>query len=167
MKFCSECGQELKAGTELCPNCGFTINTIGKRHSNNNVESGLQTAAKVFMVLACVRVAITICFLSIYALAFAYLGNGWEILIKIVDRFDLLEILALFPSVIVDYWHVWVIVAIIFYAVVLCWYIPMTVHYFRATARKQQVGLVFKIFCLFVSPIAGFLMFISDYYRAK
>lgn len=162
MKFCSECGQELKPGAKLCPNCGFTISTNQNKIGNADFKRNLQTVAKIFMVLACIRTAFFVGYALFCAFAIPNALDVWQIF-ALLGLDNITEILKLLK---INY-HFAFITSAIINAIVFLWMVIMTVHYFKATARKQQVGLVFKIFCLFVSPVAGFLMFISDYYRAK
>ena len=162
MKFCSECGKELQEGAELCPNCGFTISTNQNKIGNADFKRNLQTVAKIFMVLACVRTAFLVGYTLLCAFAIPNALDVWQIFV-LLGLDNITEILKLLK---INY-HFAFITSAIINALVFLWMVIMTVHYFKATARKQQVGLVFKIFCLFVSPVAGFLMFISDYYRAK
>ena len=162
MKFCSECGKELQEGAELCPNCGFTISTNQNQIGNANFKRNLQTVAKIFMILACVRTAFFVGYTLLCAFAIPNALDVWQIFV-LLGLDNITEILKLLK---INY-HFAFITSAIINAIVFLWMVIMTVHYFKATARKQQVGLVFKIFCLFVSPVAGFLMLISDYYRAK
>ena len=80
MKFCSECGKELQEGAELCPNCGFTISTNQNKSGNANFKRNLQTVAKIFMVLACVRTVFTIGYALFCAFAIPNALDVWQIL---------------------------------------------------------------------------------------
>lgn len=48
MKYCSHCGNEIMDDTYICPNCGCKIN------SEEESNSGLKTAAKIFMIIGCI-----------------------------------------------------------------------------------------------------------------
>ncbi len=53
MKYCSKCGKELDDEAVVCTNCGCAV------PNKNNVSnaSGIQTAAKVFMIIGIVATA--------------------------------------------------------------------------------------------------------------
>lgn len=51
MKFCTRCGKELKDAAVVCPGCGCVVNTTPQTATPAPQDSGLSTAAKVFMVL--------------------------------------------------------------------------------------------------------------------
>lgn len=45
----------------------------------------------------------------------------------------------------------------------LCWTIPMTIHYFRATNEHRPIGTGFKVCSLlFVNLIAGIIMLLDN-----
>lgn len=48
MKYCTNCGRELMDEWNVCPNCG---GTVGAAPVAARKETGLTTAAKVFMIL--------------------------------------------------------------------------------------------------------------------
>lgn len=57
MKYCTNCGKELVDEWNICPNCGHAVAapTVAARK-----ETGLSTAAKVFMVLGTISTGIAI-----------------------------------------------------------------------------------------------------------
>ena len=52
MKYCSKCGAIIDSEAVICPKCGCAT---GYKYREDN--SGIQTAAKVFMVLGCITSA--------------------------------------------------------------------------------------------------------------
>ncbi len=54
MKYCSQCGNQLLDEAIVCPQCGCAAEPA--RGAGQNA-SGLQIAAKVFMVLGCISYA--------------------------------------------------------------------------------------------------------------
>lgn len=162
MKFCSECGKELPEGAELCPNCGFTISTNQNKVGNANFKRNLQTIAKIFLVLACVRTAFSIGYALFCAFAIPNALDVWQIL-ALLGLDNITEILKLLK---INY-HFTFITSAIINSVIFLWMIIMTVYYFKATAKQKHVGTVFMVFSLFISPVAGILMLISEYYQKK
>ena len=57
MKFCTKCGNELLDEAVMCPRCGSATEAATPVMVNNNNASGLQTAAKIFMIIGCVSAA--------------------------------------------------------------------------------------------------------------
>ena len=53
MKYCSKCGNELLDDAVICPKCGCAVEGMGNPEAVNN-RSGLQTAAKIFMIIGCI-----------------------------------------------------------------------------------------------------------------
>lgn len=53
MKYCSKCGNELLDDAVICPKCGCAVEGMGNPEAVNN-RSGLQIAAKIFMILGCI-----------------------------------------------------------------------------------------------------------------
>ena len=49
MKFCSKCGNEIMDEAVICPKCGCAVENAQKEQPIP--QSGLKTAAKVFMIL--------------------------------------------------------------------------------------------------------------------
>ncbi len=162
MKFCSECGKELQEGAELCPNCGFTISTNQNKIGNADFKRNLQIAAKVFMVLACVRTAMFVGYALLCAFAIPKVFDVWQIF-ALLGLDNITEIIKLFK---INYSFVFITSAII-EAILFLLILIMTIHYFKVTAKQQQVGIVFMIFSLFISPVAGILMLISRKYDSK
>ena len=162
MKFCSECGKELQEGAELCSNCGFTINTNQNKIGNANFKRNLQTVAKIFMVLACVRGAFFVGYAVLCAFTIPNALDVWQIFVLL--GFDnITEILKLLK---INYHFAFMFSAVI-NAIIFLWMVIMTVYYFKATAKQKHVGIVFMILSLFISPVAGILMLISEYYQKK
>ena len=59
MKFCTKCGNELIDEAVVCTKCGCLVEKVQQK---NNSESGLKTAAKIFMILGTIGLGIS-CFL--------------------------------------------------------------------------------------------------------
>ena len=129
-KYCTYCGAEVLKEAVVCPKCGCPVKFTAV--STDNAGSGLQTAAKVFMVLGCVGFALLACLMAIVALSML--------------------------SIIPDLCTVYLILATV-YLIPLIWAVPMTQHYFKFTQKKEQVSIAFKVCTLlFVNLIAGILM---------
>ena len=58
MKYCSHCGQALSENSNVCPVCGRTNEPQAPSALREPKESGLATAAKVFMILGTIVNAI-------------------------------------------------------------------------------------------------------------
>ena len=54
MKYCTKCGNELMDEAVFCPSCGCAVDEPSLQKGNN----GLQSAAKVFMIIGTVLMAI-------------------------------------------------------------------------------------------------------------
>lgn len=53
MKYCTKCGNELLDDAVICPKCGCAVEgTVNP--ATVNKPSGLQIAAKIFMILGCI-----------------------------------------------------------------------------------------------------------------
>ena len=50
MKYCSNCGKELKEGADICLNCGKLVNNQQKK--NKNIEKGLSIASLVLGIIS-------------------------------------------------------------------------------------------------------------------
>ena len=59
MKYCTRCGNELLDDAVICPKCGCAVEGMRNPEAVNN-RSGLQTAAKIFMILGCISVGWTL-----------------------------------------------------------------------------------------------------------
>ena len=57
MKYCSKCGNELLDDAVICPKCGCAVEGMGNPEAVNN-RSGLQTAAKIFMIIGCISMGV-------------------------------------------------------------------------------------------------------------
>lgn len=161
MKFCSECGQELKEGAEICPKCGFTINNNVNHYNSQNAkpQNVLRIIIKVLLALACVRTVFVIGYSAVMAWWVSDFNVSIEAILKLLG---IHELFVLFNYLNLNYVTIFITSAV-FHAVALLWMIPMTIYYFKATADKKTVGFVYKIFVLFlVSPIVGILMFVCD-----
>lgn len=59
MKYCSHCGQALSENLNVCPVCGKTNEPQASSAPQEPKESGLATAAKIFMILGTIVNAIS------------------------------------------------------------------------------------------------------------
>ena len=55
MKYCSKCGNELLDDAVICPKCGCAVEGMRNPETVDN-RSGLQTAAKIFMIIGCIAI---------------------------------------------------------------------------------------------------------------
>ena len=55
MKYCSKCGNELLDDAVICPKCGCAVEGMRNPEAVDN-RSGLQTAAKIFMIIGCIAI---------------------------------------------------------------------------------------------------------------
>lgn len=53
MKYCTKCGNELLDDAVICPKCGCAVEGAKNPVAVNSM-SGLQLAAKIFMILGCI-----------------------------------------------------------------------------------------------------------------
>ncbi len=147
-KYCTHCGAQVLKDAVICPKCGCSV----KSRNTSNVGTGLQTAAKVLMILSCVGAAIAAVVMLILGIYASY-AEGLLIGTNYLDDPDLIELVEL-----VDLMALFYVMAA-FCGIALLWAVPMTVHYFKATKNKQPVGVAFKICTLlFVNTISGILM---------
>lgn len=58
MKYCKHCGAQVRDEAIFCPACGCSTEDQTS-FTNKNKESGLQIAAKIFMILSCALTAPT------------------------------------------------------------------------------------------------------------
>lgn len=56
MKYCKHCGAQLRDEAFFCPACGCSSEDQSA-FTNKHEESGLQIAAKIFMILSCALTA--------------------------------------------------------------------------------------------------------------
>lgn len=56
MKYCKHCGAQVRDEAIFCPACGCSTEDQTS-FTNKNKESGLQIAAKIFMILSCALTA--------------------------------------------------------------------------------------------------------------
>lgn len=54
MKFCPTCGKELIDEAEFCTGCGCAVQN--KQKQPQPATDGLATAAKVFLIIGCIKV---------------------------------------------------------------------------------------------------------------
>lgn len=54
MKYCSKCGHQIMDEAIICPNCGCGVDGCKFFKENQQSNSGLKTAAKVFMIIGTV-----------------------------------------------------------------------------------------------------------------
>ncbi len=161
--YCSECGEALKESAEICPKCGFTVSR-NSNSQNVQTQNVLRIIIKILLVLACVRTVFFIGYSAVMAWWVSDFNLNIEAILKVLG---LHKLFVLFNYLNLNYWAIF-IASTVMHAVALFWLIPMTVHYFKTTAKKETVGIVYKVFVLIlVSPIAGILMFICDYLGNK
>ena len=138
-KFCSQCGAQVLADAIVCPRCGLALNATPATKAARS-SKGLQTAAKIFMILGC-------------ALFVVAAGLSWLVYTQASAlTADLGEYLDYNPAQSM-------LGMAIGYLVPLLWAVPMTLHYCRCVKQNQPVGVVFKVCTLlFVNLIAGIIM---------
>lgn len=190
MKFCAECGKEIRDGATLCPNCGFTVNgTVQESKTNFCSNCGaeikdetafcsncggalktrwlvdpkhkraLQIVAKIFMIIACVRAVLFVGYSIFVALSVHNIEQAIGFILKLVDLYDLIDFINLIGA---NYRVIFSVAAAV-HTITLFWLIPMAVHYFKSVAQQKPIGLPFKICTIiFVSPVAGAIMILSD-----
>ena len=127
--YCVHCGKEINENAVICPNCGVPTDKYyaSNKKSDNN---GLQTAAKIFLIISCV-------------------GIG---LLFLIGFIVLMAVGILFHAGAIG-------CASFLYLIPLAWCLPMTIHYCKATKNNEIVGIGFKVCTLlFVNLIAGILM---------
>ena len=87
--FCSHCGANVNDDAAFCPKCGAPLKSQEVHYVNHSQqpqpqpkpqqESGLTTAAKVFMVIACVTTGLSIigifCLIWMVPLTVVYFGK--------------------------------------------------------------------------------------------
>ena len=57
MKFCTNCGAQLDDAAVVCPKCGCAADaSFNAGASAADADSGINIAAKIFMVLGCISV---------------------------------------------------------------------------------------------------------------
>ncbi len=192
MKYCSECGKELKEGAELCPNCGFTINGLtqetgpktkfcsrcGTEITNEMdfcpkcgrslktrwlVEPKYKNALQIVAKVLMILVCVRAGIFALYSLLNALsIPNLEKSLGVLLKIVDLYDVVEFVDWLGINYRFIFSISAIT-HVVSLLWLIPMTVHYFKSVAKQQPVSLAFKICTIiFASPVAGVLMLLSD-----
>ena len=127
--YCVHCGKEINENAVICPNCGVPTDKYyaGNKKSDNK---GLQTAAKVFLIISCIGIGLLflIGFIAFMAVGM-FFGAGAIVCVSFL------------------------------YLIPLAWCLPMTIHYFKATKNNEKVGTGFKVCTLlFVNLIAGILM---------
>jgi len=138
MKYCSHCGAEIMDEAVVCPHCGCAVDT--KKKSNH----GLQTAAKILMIISC-------CSCALSALYSAFFGNA---IFSIMLQYGGVEA----ESVEVIAGSIGIISAIVT-LIPLAWMIPMTISYSRKVKNREALTTAFKVCTLiFVNIIAGILM---------
>lgn len=56
MKYCSHCGEQIMSEAVICPKCGCMVRDVSLMESYKSYKqpNGLQTAAKVLMIINCV-----------------------------------------------------------------------------------------------------------------
>ena len=138
-KFCNYCGTEVLKDAVICTKCGCPL----KVHTKGRA---LQLASKILMVATCVGILIGSIVMLTLSLVFANIANGCDIENLNYDFYRLLS--RIFISV------------FCVTMLSLAWVIPMTVHYFKATKRNQQVGVAFKVCTtIFINFVIGILLF--------
>ena len=164
MKYCTKCRSELRDDAVLCSKCGFTVSQTDSQRT----VAIMQTVAKVLMALSCVRTTLTALALALCALILPHVQDGVTMIFQIIEKMDPLHLVKILKYLnIANYGAIFLGLAAIFFALQLVGAIPMTVHYFKAVAKQQPVGVVFKVCSLFVSPVAGILMFVCESYQKR
>ena len=131
----------------ICPKCGCPLRHEKQPGTVKNYlvkaskpSSGLQVAAKVFMVVGCVMWVLSACAMAILGIIMS--NSTIEVSSQLGVMYLVMAVVYLLP---------------------LAWCLPMTSCYFNKTANKEEIGLGFKICTLiFVNLIAGILMLCDD-----
>ena len=141
-KFCSHCGAEVLNEAVICPKCGCPLKSTAGAASNG---SGLQTGAKVFMILSCVGFALGAVMLTFFIIG---LSSALDEFNYMSEEYDVLHSLSSVFGVMIT-----------LFVILFCVAIAMVCRYFKATKNHEPVSTAFKVCTLiFVSPIAGILM---------
>ena len=51
--FCTKCGKEIQDEAVMCPHCGVPTDNFKKETKNAKTKSGMQTAIKILLYIAC------------------------------------------------------------------------------------------------------------------
>ena len=51
--FCTKCGKEIHDEAVICPHCGVPTDNFRKEKERTETKSGLQTAIKILLYIAC------------------------------------------------------------------------------------------------------------------
>lgn len=137
--YCRKCGNEIMDEAVICPKCGCLtgtqpLPTTQPNSSTNNkkTNSGLQTAAKIFLILACI-------------------GSGISTFSMFISC---VSMNALAPEL-TGVYGIFAVICIGIFILDIC----MTTHYTKAINEGIPVGTAFKVCTLlFVNLIAGILM---------
>ena len=136
VKYCNYCGAEVLKEAVVCPKCGCPLKA--NRAVVRKTGTALPTTTKVFLVIGCVLPAIAAFVMAILSIVISNMTSGLELETNFGVMYLIMAIVYLLP---------------------LIWRIPMTNHYFKASAKKEPVGIGFKVCTLlFVNLIAGILM---------
>lgn len=69
MIFCTNCGARISDQTQVCPYCNMVINNIVVPNAQvKKYNSGVKTAAKIFLIIGCVANAIGFLWISLITL---------------------------------------------------------------------------------------------------
>ena len=192
MKYCSECGKELKEGAELCPHCGFTIHTNAQgteqrtkycrncgtevsqemefcpkcgRSINTRwlIEPKFRNALQIVIKIVLVFACLRAVFFAVCLTTCVLSTYNFESFFGLILKIaDIDEAIEIINLIGWNYKIVFSVSAVV-NALMLSWMIPMTVHYFKSIAKQEPLSLTYKICSLiFVSPVAGILMLVND-----
>lgn len=135
--YCRKCGQEINEGTRFCPNCGCNLDLSSDNQSTNK---GLDTATRIFFILAMAGSVLASLFCSIGIIVGFIAPSLAGTMVGII--FIIYTIICLIP---------------------LCWVIPMYKHFVKCRKENIQISIAFKICTLiFVNVIAGILILIRE-----
>jgi len=187
MKFCSECGNELRDEAVMCPKCGEEVVSIPLQRPQNNKKfctyCGAEVLSAAIICPKCgcpskhetkrqtvtdypVEITKNSSGLRTATKVFMIISCFLPILVSCILATRLAVILEILDVAGVNSTSLELDIVYLAYSIsiVLCllpfsWVIPMTTYYFKVTNRGEKVGIVFKIFTLlFVNLIAGILM---------
>ena len=166
MKYCSNCGNELRDEAVLCTKCGNSFASsvlLSKQYDKRKfcIYCGAEVLNNAVVCPKCG------CPLKTHQVINSNTNNGLQIAAKVF---------MIISCVLLGVCFFWNLLAILFFAtttleivycfqislaylIPLAWVIPMTIYYFNATAGGKRVRVGFKVCTLlFVSIVAGILM---------
>ncbi len=160
MKYCPKCGTELTDESAYCPKCGAYQYADPQQSTQYNQSQqkppytkGVTTVNKVFLVLRCAQVLLTIFLAIFFTSSISNYEEMYHSMVAAGVTFspDTPETaLTFFVIFSIYFWFV---------SVAAAWIVPMTINYFKKSKANVPTTLTFKICTMiFVNFIAGLLM---------